>query len=510
MTSVEKLHADVQALDAANDYQGLQNYILKCGYPVVDIIGVVFKLMENVRLRGGYLVAKLLHLQGMRNPVVSFALIVGGFETGNMDDSEEGKRLLREQFDKQSAENQIQTYKMIEDLVMPLLSLALTLPDHTKQMLRLLDVMKQVVPTFRTIFDFTAETPLCDAASMSALGRARARLIDFRGPPDGAPRSRRRVIVAFRELFFPHIPGSRLFEQGPTMVHAMNAYGWDTSFIGMKFNRKEEEDLRLIADSCLREQPDILVIDAVIFHFPRCVELVRRLRESLPKLKIVGVYFDAWPLSAERLKNAAQFQEVMWSPSPDHEAWGHPEFNGKLYFAPLTRGGDYGGPILPLQSRMSFVGGVAGYNWHRALWISAMKSEGLPVDSHMSSFMTDGMTPEESYLTYMRRLADSRCSLNFSMRQNTAYAITARTFEILAVGTLLVQERCPEMDCYFIEGEHYLGFSNFAELRGIARFIQEQPREAERIRRQGNAFFREHYLDDKLLGYLEHMLYPQG
>src|SRR5262249_26432853 len=146
------------------------------------------------------------------------ALMVGGLEIGNGSDAEEGRKLLRAQFEPQDATSQEGTYKTIESMVMPLLSLALTFPDYTHQMLRLLDVMKQVVPSFRTIFDFTASAPEFDPASAALKGRARARLIDFKSPPAGQSRRARRVVVALRELFFPHIPNSRRFEQGPTMV----------------------------------------------------------------------------------------------------------------------------------------------------------------------------------------------------------------------------------------------------------------------------------------------------
>jgi spore maturation protein CgeB len=94
------------------------------------------------------------------------------------------------------------------------------------------------------------------------------------------------------------------------------------------------------------------------------------------------------------------------------------------------------------------------------------------------------------------------------MRQDlTTFLVTGRSFEILAAGSLLVQEACPDMDCFFIAGEHYLPFSTFAELRGIVDFLRRQPEEAERVRRAGNAFYRARYHDDKLIGYLDHALY---
>lgn len=348
MSSAETLQADIFALDQAADYPGLQNYILNCGQPPTNLIGVVYHLMQNVRLRGGYLTAKLLHLQGVRNPIVSFALVVGGLKTGNHDDAEAGKRLLRQQYDKQDAEGQRATYKIVEELVMPLLTVALSFPDYTTQMLRLLEVMKPVVPVFRTIFDFTAPTPDYDLAVIAAESRARARMIDFQGPPADAPRKPRRVVVAIRELFFPHIANWRRFEQGPTTFIAMNNYGWDASFVGMQFNRNEISDARAIMEACIKDQADILVVDAVIYNFPDCAALLQDMRAQLPKLKVAGIYFDAWPISAARFKEHTGYLDVMWSASPDLPAWSQPEVLPKRFLAPLTRGGDYGGPLSRL------------------------------------------------------------------------------------------------------------------------------------------------------------------
>ncbi len=254
----------------------------------------------------------------------------------------------------------------------------------------------------------------------------------------------------------------------------------------------------------------MLIVDAVIFNFPKPSEILAGLRQTMPELKIVGLYFDAWSVKVRQLVAAAQHLDLIWTVSLDFEPWKLPELKEKVIHLPLPRGGDFAGPVLPLEPKLTFIGGIAAYNWHRALWISAMRTAGLPIETYLNAFADDQLSPLESYAAYMRRLADSRYSINFSMRQNmTTFSVTARTFEILAAGSLLVQERAPETDCFLIEGEHYLPFSTFAELRAIIRFIGERPAEAEKIRGNGTAFFRARYGDDKLIGYVTRALYER-
>lgn len=85
----------------------------------------------------------------MVNPVVSFALYCGGKALGNGEDVETGKRLLREQFDHQSAEMQKRTYDALEPLILQQISLALAEPELTQPILSLLDIVKQVAPDLR-------------------------------------------------------------------------------------------------------------------------------------------------------------------------------------------------------------------------------------------------------------------------------------------------------------------------------------------------------------------------
>ena len=447
-----------------------------------------------------------MYLRGIIGPIISLAIYCGAVDVGNQEDAELGKEQLRRLFEGTTPEKQDLIQQTLEPFFMNELSIAMTEPDITPRMMRILNVCREVSPIFRSMFDLSTVLPALDIEEQRATGRSKARLIPLASPPAGK-HVRRKAVVAVRDLFFPQFNNSRRFEMGPAIVNAMRAYNWDADFLGMDFNGREENDCRRIVEACVGRGINVIVLDAVILHFPECIQMIAEMRRAAPDLKIIGIYFDAWPVKAKQLKESSLLLDLIWTLSPDLEAWQQPEFNGKLFFAPFPRGGDFGGPILPLLPKATFIGGVAGYNWHRALWIAAMRTEQMPVESRMTEFKTDGLSAMESYVLYMRRFADSRCSLNFSMRSNMTFIVTGRSFDIPAVGSLLVHERCAELDCYFIEGEHYLPFTTFAELRQALKFIQERPAEAEDIRRRGNAFFRERYLDDKLIGYMDQALY---
>ena len=119
----------------------------------------------------------------------------------------------------------------------------------------------------------------------------------------------------------------------------------------------------------------------------------------------------------------------------------------------------------------------------------------------------DRLPTLENHAHHRQCLAEETCYLNFSIQPDQTSPVTSFCFETILGGSLLVQEASPEMHRYFVPGEHYLEFSTLAELSSIARFITEQREEAEEIRRCGNVFSRERYSDEKLIGYIDKVLY---
>lgn len=218
MTEADAAVAEVQRaivqLGTAKDYAGLQDYVLKSPEPAVVIIGAIWTLLNDGIVRPAYLVAKILHLRGIVSPIVSFALYFGGLAMNDSDDVAAGKRLLREQYDKQSPETQHTAYYALEPLILQQISLAFVDgTEFTPAILHLLEFLKQIVPDFRTRFDLEAPTVPFYIDKVRARGRANARLVPAFGLPEGATPQRRLALVAFREKIFPHFVNSRLLEQ---------------------------------------------------------------------------------------------------------------------------------------------------------------------------------------------------------------------------------------------------------------------------------------------------------
>ena len=148
-----------------------------------------------------------------------------------------------------------------------------------------------------------------------------------------------------------------------------------------------------------------------------------------------------------------------------------------------------------------------GYNWHRGLWLGAAQHAGLPIDRQLSTHKPDGLPVLESYGNYLRRLADATGSVNFSMREDLSQTATSRTFETTLSGALLVEEWSPDIDYYYAAGEHYLPFSSFSELWSIIRFVEENPDQAEEIRRNGTRFAREKYGNANIIANIDYLLF---
>lgn len=497
-------------LDAGANYQAMHDYILAQPEKADELVPVAFQLLLSYRLRGAYMIAQMMQPR-VANPILSFALAVGGLTLGNPQHEIDGRRALRAQIDMLPAAAQQQLYLGLEPMIRTLANNAANTQDGHAVMLRVLDLIRDLVPTFRDMFDVAATPPALNIDSLRAEGRRTFRPVALSDPPPEARKIKRRAIVAMRALFFPQNPNSRLFEIGPIMVASMNNYGWNASLVGMKCLDHLAEDFRITLETCLHERADVLMLDEQLIEAPVAraarKQMIGRLRQELPNIKIVALHLDPWSLDTPLLVEAMPDVDAVWTFAPDLPAWHQPSVKDRVFMAPLPHAGDYGGPILPLDGRMRFIGSINAFNWHRFFWLSAAAVTDLPLDTQKSQHVADGLSVVESYLGYIRRLADGRCSVNFSMRPNLMPAITGRTFEILASGSLLVQERAPDLDCFLTAGEHYLSFSSVAELRAIADFIRDKPEQAEEIRRAGNAFFRATFSDDKVIGYLDKKLH---
>lgn len=509
---MDALLETISALDAKGDYQGIHAELQNTLGEVNQLIFATGQLLIGGRYQAAYLVSKRLFCAGVRHPIAAFAQGIGGVLFDEPGEEALGRSQLASLVDGFNPTQQVTFFKKVVEPVTYKLTDWHFAKSKIDVLLRLLEVLKAGTPPLREVFDLTADVPPFNLAGHIQASRERARLIEYKSPPQDAPRQPKKAIVAMRELIFPRDPNSRPFDIGPRITAAMNAYGWNAAFHGLQCVAEIDDYARLAAD-CIKEKPDVLVIDDHLIQVPELrrprAEMIAFLRQTQPALKIVAFDPDPWEFDVNTLREASSVVDAVWTGAASLPVWNYPDLQAKVIKMPLTHAGNYCEPAGPLPERLTFVGSIKGFNYHRVYWLVTTTAYGLPVDWKLSNHKGDGLPALDSFAAYMQRIAAAGISLNFSMRPDLSQIATGRVFETLLSGALLVTEHSPDMDYHFVSGEHYLGFSSFSELRSIIQFIKEHPEEANAIRRRGYAFAREHYSDAKIIGYLDNILYPE-
>lgn len=341
------------------------------------------------------------------------------------------------------------------------------------------------------------------------------RLLRFASPSPDAPRVRRQVVLGIRHLWFPSDPNSRQHDLPPRFAAAFQAYGWQVTRHDLRHLQQPAivaADYQALAALCRDGAADLLVLDNFMpaLAAGAAGDIIRALRRERPDLRIVSIYTDPWlPENWDAIEAGADHLDGVWTlvvtPLLERDA-----FRGKRMLLPFLFGGSYGGAPIPLVPWFRFGGGVHYANWDRALWLAAMIEAGLPLSMAVSDHVDDKLDPLESFRAYMKHSVTGEAVLNFARRSNGVCTLTGRTFETLATGGLLVQERSDDIDQFLIAGEHYLRFETLGDLFAIAHLLKTEPERAEQIRRAGTAFFEARYSDDKVIGYIDHFLFHRG
>ncbi len=506
---LDQVLVEVYQLDDAGQYQAIPGLLAQRSNQSQLYVQVLFHLLKNYRFVAAHYLGSALQNVGFEHPLSHLSRAIGELLFNNPARRQESCAALGGLIAALPPESQRQFYAdVLHPTIIGLITAAIHVNDHAT-ILGAVDVIKAVVPPFGTLFDWSAETA-AEPAVLRRLGRERAKLIEYRAPPPGARHVPYRTVVALRKLIFPKIPNSRELDIGPRFADAATRYGWPARFHPMPMLNFYDDFLAILAE-CRDYAADVLILDDNFIQregmIPLRREFITELRRIRPSIKIVALYLDSWEIDPAVMREAAADVDALWVTTPSMPHWSEPGYAGKLLQAPLAHGGHHQAPDEVATERISFIGGLKGYNWHRALWWSAAIKHQLPIDWHLSSHQTDGLSPLDSYADYMKRLAASGCSLNLAMRPDLSCVITDRTFEVPLVGALLVQEAAADIDYFFVSGEHYLGFSNFAELRAIARLVAEQPDTVQEIRRAGHDFAVARYADEKLMGYLDALLF---
>ncbi|MEO5363477.1 MAG: glycosyltransferase [Magnetococcus sp. DMHC-8] len=509
-------------LDAQGDVAGLLQYVNTRPFEINELLAVTYHLLTRARLLFAFVLAMLMDRNGQQHWVISLALGFGGLLFNRPDTEATGLARLAAQVDALSRKQQSQIHRLIVNPVLQQLIKADKQRSlSTDELLRLLEICKAVIPRFRTAFDWQAPVPVLSLDGLRQRGRDQAHLFAYPLPEAGLPRKKRHVIIFMKDFYIAH-----------RLATAMERYGWGVALHATPtWSIDAEADGRTVLALCRQHETDLVVLylNQVASGQPALHDLLERLRQERPALKLVAVSCDSWSVReglldeepdtpfAPSFRRLIDLLDGVWvSDSPSLSTWNTPLFAGKVLHVHLPHACAPAPTVAPLADRMLFIGTKMDYlSWFRPFWLLAAERLGLPIEQQAHLFPYDlGVVPTgtdslDCYARHMQWIQDATCCLHFTMKhQDLRCIVTHRSFEALLSGALLVQERAPDMHRFFIPGEHYLEFASLAELSAIARFMTERREEAEEIRRCGSAFAREHYSDDKLLGYLEKFLWP--
>ena len=538
---MQKLTNTLLTLDAANDLDGINALLTKDLYSSDQLIYALQLLFNQYNkhnfLRPAYMVALHLDKVGCQHPCISLLLALVGLLLGNPEMEKRGFAMLRMQINAISQPKQQsfgdQFGPTLRGIVNKLLILE-SPKDHGK-ILRLIDILKLVIPQFRTMFDWDAPIPNLSIDEMRQRGQAVACLVKVPLPPADAPRVRRRVLVMFSRNY--------PFGIGFRFKDAMNTYGWQAEMCEGVYNTVAGEpwykflqdvnasaDCRAIVEECRQKKIDLLYFELAPFilfksGFDAYKEMKSQLLRDNPSIKIFGMLGDAYVnLSSDILELMDALFDGILSALPlafhIQASPGFERLTKKFLHYSNTVAGDQnmGTPDRPLTPQITYRGSLDTNHWIRAIWLYLVTHRlGLPITVEANKFSFDDTmfknAPSENHAIYMRSVAEATCSLSMSTVNRSevihgfSRLLNSRGFEAPLSGALLVQEFTPMMHYFFIPGEHYLEFSTVAELSNIMRFITEHREEAEEVRRRGNAFAKEHYSDVAIIGRIDKFLY---
>lgn len=215
---------------------------------------------------------------------------------------------------------------------------------------------------------------------------------------------------------------------------------------------------------------DLVFIDLEVGHWPD--DAHERIRSALTanKPKVIGLVGDHW-----RAKNVGFFDHYaeaiscIWGgpPSEDARETSSTASSGcarSFFPMPMTKevidlakGSDAQG------APPAFRGTIEENNFPRLLWYSLLGGR-EDFRFELSSITDDHLPARESYLEYTKANIAQQVICNFAARSTGQLIMTGRLFEGIWNGRTLLQEWCPALSQFYVDGEHLLSFSTYAEL----------------------------------------------
>lgn len=308
-----------------------------------------------------------------------------------------------------------------------------------------------------------------------------------------------RGAIFFSEFIFA--PGSRRCEAGYRIQKALSSQGWQVSLFPL-------------GDVCRHSSAtmlDFAIIDVLAFHempFVDICYLLSQLRHSFRKIIIADT--DVWAgRSDDLLRSISSHIDYIWGFTADWSLTDEPEFRGRSILFPYFGGLDHLDAIIeaPLnwnQCTYNFTGSVQMYNLNRISWILELIRNSLPINIKITSpDIDDGLDPLCSQDIYAQTVAATHAAINLTTRMDGSRPATGRSFEVLSLNRLLIQESCPVFHRYFVEGEHFFEFNDISKLAGIIESIKTSPETAKKVCAEGHQFYKEKYSCKKLVEHFQ-------
>jgi len=310
-------------------------------------------------------------------------------------------------------------------------------------------------------------------------------------------------VVFSRETSFG--PGSRKSEFGYRIQSSLASQGWNVALLPLK-------ELFSYSTSTMH---DFVLVDVGLFWKLPPPEQLHGILSYLKQYfrKIIIFEPDPWTgFYDEILRSMSSTIDYIWGFTPDWNLTQEPCYKGKSIMFPNVGGFEH---LAPLHQRkldwnsctFNFTGSVQGYNLNRVYWILEAIRLNLPIEVLITNpGVDDGLDCESSLKLYIQKLTSSHASLNLATRKDGSRMLTGRAVEVISLNRLLLQEACPGLRYYYVEGEHFLEFQEIEGLCTIIEFLISHPKAAQTICAQGHQFYLERYSCKKMVEHIQTLL----
>lgn len=260
---------------------------------------------------------------------------------------------------------------------------------------------------------------------------------------------------------------------------------------------------------------DFAMVDSIIFAQALTDEQISDHLSNLKRYfkKVIIIEPDAWTGQHDnKLLIHSEIIDYIWGFTSDWPLLQRSEYKNRSILFPNVGGFENSTNYNTTTNKsckhgFNFTGSVEGYNINRMYWMLNFIKHKMPVDIYITKpTIDDGLSRNESLLKYAQLLASTSCVINLSTRCDGSRIINGRTSEVFSINRLLIQEACPALRQYYVEGEHFLEFSEVDDLQTTVEFLRSHPQAGKTICTQGHQFYLERYSCRKMVEHIQTLL----